>query len=180
MRPTLAILVAGLTSRHIGRTRRISVRSLPGALALSTVTPAVTCTVQAFMTGTCRASTASLQRLAVSRSHGSVAVAAVEPPGHGEMIWQAGRRRDAAFTSANLFWWYNMAASHDIGVTRGRSTADGETAGLLRQAARATDELTARFGPFPYFISGARRRRLRPRAGSPMPPCMSGARGRRH
>ena len=35
----------------------------------------------------------------------------------GEKIWEAGKRRDPAFTTANLFWWYNMGASHDFGVT---------------------------------------------------------------
>ena len=55
MRPTLAILVAGLTPRHIGPdTPHIGALARAGALRpLSTVTPAVTCTVQAtFMTGT--------------------------------------------------------------------------------------------------------------------------------
>jgi hypothetical protein len=121
MRPTLAILVAGLTSRHIGRdTPHIGALARSGASRpLATVTPAVTCTVQAtFMTGT------------LPREHGVVANGWLfrdlmevwlwrqsNRLVDGEMIWQAGRRRDAAFTTANLFWWYNMAASHDIGVT---------------------------------------------------------------
>ena len=29
----------------------------------------------------------------------------------GEKIWEAGKRRDPAFTCANMFWWYNMAAT---------------------------------------------------------------------
>ncbi len=121
MRPTIVILVVGLSPRHIGAaTPHIEAFARAGALRpLSTVLPAVTCTVQAsFMTGT------------LPRQHGIVAngwlfrdlmeiwlwrqsnrlVA-------GEKIWQAGRRRDAAFTTANLFWWYNMAADHDIGIT---------------------------------------------------------------
>ena len=35
----------------------------------------------------------------------------------GEKIWEAGKRRDPGFTCANMFWWYNMASSHDIGCT---------------------------------------------------------------
>jgi predicted AlkP superfamily pyrophosphatase or phosphodiesterase len=30
----------------------------------------------------------------------------------GERIWEAGKRRNSSFTTANLFWWYNMAATH--------------------------------------------------------------------
>src|SRR6202140_1260416 len=108
MRPTLAILVAGLTSRHIGSdTPHIGALARAGASrTLSTVTPAVTCTVQAtFMTG------------ALPRQHGIVAngwlfcdlmeiwlwrqsnrlVA-------GEKIWEEGRPREPAFTTANPFW----------------------------------------------------------------------------
>jgi predicted AlkP superfamily pyrophosphatase or phosphodiesterase len=157
MRPTLVILVAGLTSRHIGPdTPHIGALARAGALRpLSTVTPAVTCTVQAtFMTGT------------LPREHGVVANGwlfrdlmevwlwrqsnrLVE----GEMIWQAGRRRDAAFTTANLFWWYNMAASHDIGVTpRPIYRADGrKLPDCYTKPLELRDELTARFGPFPLF-----------------------------
>jgi predicted AlkP superfamily pyrophosphatase or phosphodiesterase len=157
MRRTLVILVAGLTSRHIGPdTPHINSIARAGALrTLATVTPAVTCTVQAtFMTGT------------LPRQQGIVANGwlfrdlmevwlwrqsnrLVE----GEKIWETGRRRDATFTAANLFWWYNMAASHDIGVTPrpiyrsdGRKLPDCYTKPLgLR------DELTERLGAFPLF-----------------------------
>jgi predicted AlkP superfamily pyrophosphatase or phosphodiesterase len=157
MRPALVIIVAGLASRHIGPdTPHIDAFARAGALrSLDTVTPAVTCTVQAtFMTGT------------LPREHGIVANGwlfhdlmevwlwrqsnrLVE----GEKIWDAGRRRDAAFTSANLFWWYNMAANHDIGVTPrpiyrsdGRKLPDCYTKPLdLR------DELAVQLGTFPLF-----------------------------
>src|ERR1700722_12406992 len=157
MRPTLAILVAGLTSRHIGRdTPHIGALARSGALRpLATVTPAVTCTVQAtFMTGT------------LPREHGVVANGwlfrdlmevwlwrqsnrLVE----GEKIWQTGRRRDAAFTTANLFWWYKMAASHDIGVTpRPIYRADGrKLPDCYTKPLALRDELTERLGPFPLF-----------------------------
>jgi predicted AlkP superfamily pyrophosphatase or phosphodiesterase len=157
MRPTLVILVAGLASRHIGSdTPHIDAFARAGASRpLDTVTPAVTCTVQAtFTTGT------------LPREHGIVANGwlfrdlmevwlwrqsnrLVE----GEKIWDAGRRRDAAFTAANLFWWYNMAAGHDIGVTPrpiyrsdGRKLPDCYTKPL-----ELRNELTARFGAFPLF-----------------------------
>ena len=71
----------------------------------------------------------------------------------GEKIWEAGKRRDPAFTCANMFWWYNMASSHDIGATPrpiykadGRKLPDCYTVpGDLR------NRLTDRLGPFPLF-----------------------------
>jgi predicted AlkP superfamily pyrophosphatase or phosphodiesterase len=157
MRPTVVILVVGLSPRHIGAdTPHIEAFARAGAQRpLSTVLPAVTCTVQAsFMTG------------ALPRQHGIVAngwlfrdlmeiwlwrqsnrlVA-------GEKIWQAGRRRDGAFTSANLFWWYNMAADHDIGVTpRPIYRADGrKLPDCYTKPLELRDELTERFGSFPLF-----------------------------
>lgn len=71
----------------------------------------------------------------------------------GERLWEAAKRREPRFTCANMFWWYNMYASTDIGVTpRPLYPADGRkipdcytTPGELR------NELTARFGRFPLF-----------------------------
>jgi predicted AlkP superfamily pyrophosphatase or phosphodiesterase len=157
MRPTLVILLVGLSPRHIGPdTPHIAALARGGAVRpLATVTPAVTCTVQAtFMTG------------ALPRQHGIVAngwlfrdlmevwlwrqsnrlVA-------GEKIWEEGRRRDPAFTTANLFWWYNMAATHDIGVTpRPIYRADGrKLPDCYTKPLALRDELTERLGPFPLF-----------------------------
>jgi hypothetical protein len=116
-----AMIVVGLTPRHLGTlTPRLSALAREGAMApLQTVTPAVTCSVQAsFMTGL------------TPREHGIVANGwlfrdlmevmlwrqsnrLVE----GEKLWEAAKRRDPAFTCANMFWWYNMASSHDFGAT---------------------------------------------------------------
>src|SRR5207247_554686 len=44
----------------------------------------------------------------------------------GEKIWDAARRRDPSFRCANLFWWYNMNTTADLGVTpRPTYLADG-------------------------------------------------------
>jgi predicted AlkP superfamily pyrophosphatase or phosphodiesterase len=157
MRPTLVILVAGLASRHIGPdTPHIAALASAGARRpLATVTPAVTCSVQAtFMTG------------ALPRDHGVVAngwlfrdlmeVWLWRQSNHlvaGEKIWETGRRRDPSFTTANLFWWYNMAASHDFGVTpRPIYRADGrKLPDCYTKPLQLRDELTARLGPFPLF-----------------------------
>ncbi len=157
MRPTLVLLVVGLTPRHLGpRTPRLSAFARAGAVRpMTTITPAVTCAVQAtFMTG------------ALPRDHGIVAngwlfrdlmevwlwrqsnrlVA-------GEKIWEAGKRRDPSFTTANLCWWFNMAATHDVGVTpRPIYKADGrKLPDCYTQPSELRDELTHELGPFPLF-----------------------------
>jgi predicted AlkP superfamily pyrophosphatase or phosphodiesterase len=157
MRPTLVLLVVGLTSRHLGaHAPRLSAFARAGALrTLTTVTPAVTCTVQAtFMTG------------ALPRDHGIVANGWLfrdlmevwlwrqsNRLVSGEKIWEAGKRRDASFTTANLFWWYNMAATHDIGVTpRPIYKSDGrKLPDCYAQPSELRDELTRELGPFPLF-----------------------------
>jgi predicted AlkP superfamily pyrophosphatase or phosphodiesterase len=121
LRSVLAMIVVGLTPRHLGAlTPRLSALAREGAMVpLQTVTPAVTCSVQAsFMNGL------------MPREHGIVANGwlfrdlmevmlwrqsnrLVE----GEKVWEAAKRRDPTFTCANMFWWYNMASSHDFGAT---------------------------------------------------------------
>ena len=157
MNPVIVLLVVGLTPAHLGpHTPRLSALARAGAVRpLATVTPAVTCTVQAtFMTGT------------LPREHGIVANGwlfrdlmevwlwrqsnrLVE----GEKVWEAGKRRDPKFTTANLFWWYNMGASHDIGVTpRPIYKSDGrKLQDCYTQPSEIRDELTQHLGTFPLF-----------------------------
>jgi predicted AlkP superfamily pyrophosphatase or phosphodiesterase len=157
MRPTLVLLAVGLTPRHLGpHTPNLARLAAAGGMRpLDTVTPAVTCSVQAtFTTGL------------MPRDHGIVAngwlfrdlmevffwrqssrlVA-------GEKVWEAGKRRDPAFTCANLFWWYNMAASFDVGATpRPIYKADGrKLPDCYTKPASLRDELTEKLGPFPLF-----------------------------
>ena len=151
------MIVVGLTPRHLGAlTPQLSALAREGAMMpLDTITPAVTCSVQAsFMTGL------------TPRDHGIVANGwlfrdlmevmlwrqsnrLVE----GEKIWEAGKRRDPAFTCANMFWWYNMASSHDFGATpRPIYKADGrKLPDCYTVPANLRDRLTARLGAFPLF-----------------------------
>jgi predicted AlkP superfamily pyrophosphatase or phosphodiesterase len=157
LKPLLAMIVVGLTQRHLGpRTPRLTALARNGAMTpLATVTPAVTCSVQAsFMTGL------------TPRDHGIVAngwlfrdlmeVMLWRQSNRlvaGEKIWEAGKERDAAFTCANMFWWYNMASSHDIGATpRPIYKADGrKLPDCYTVPASLRDRLTERLGPFPLF-----------------------------
>ena len=157
MRPTIVLLVVGLSPRHLGpHTPKLDALARAGAMRpLKTITPAVTCSVQAtFMTGS------------LPREHGIVGNGWLfrdlleiwlwrqsNRLVGGEKIWEAGKRRDPAFTTANLFWWYNMGASHDVGVTpRPIYKADGrKLPDCYAQPLELREELTAELGPFPLF-----------------------------
>jgi len=157
LKSVLAMIVVGLTPRHLGTlTPRLSALAREGAMMpLKAVTPAVTCSVQAsFMTGL------------TPREHGIVAngwlfrdqmeVMLWRQSNRlvgGEKIWEAGKRRDPAFTCANMFWWYNMASSHDFGATpRPIYKADGRKLPDCYTVPDALrDRLTERLGPFPLF-----------------------------
>jgi predicted AlkP superfamily pyrophosphatase or phosphodiesterase len=157
MRPTIVINVVGLTPRMIGPGTP-ALRALASAGAMRPLTasfPAVTCPVQTtYLTGV------------LPRDHGIVAngwyfrdlsevlfwrqsnrlVA-------GERVWDAARRRDPSFSCANMFWWYNMYSSADIGATpRPAYPADGRKIPDCYTAPPGLrDELTARLGVFPLF-----------------------------
>jgi predicted AlkP superfamily pyrophosphatase or phosphodiesterase len=157
MRPTIVILVVGLTPRHLGpHTPHMSALSRGGVVRpLTTVTPAVTCTVQAtFMTG------------ALPRDHGIVANGWLfrdlmeiwlwrqsNKLVSGDKIWDIAKRRDPAFTSANLFWWYNMAAGNDVGITpRPIYKSDGrKLPDCYTRPSELREELTHNLGTFPLF-----------------------------
>src|SRR3984957_4808174 len=157
LKSVLAMIVVGLTPRHLGPLMpRLSALAREGAMVpLHTVTPAVTCSVQAsFMTGL------------TPQNHGIVGNGWLFRDQMeimfwrqsnrlvgGEKIWEAGKRRNAAFTCANMFWWYNMASSHDIGATpRPIYKADGrKLPDCYTVPAGLRDQLTERLGPFPLF-----------------------------
>src|SRR6266404_3331865 len=71
----------------------------------------------------------------------------------GEKIWEAGKKRDPDFTCANMFWWYNMASSHDVGATpRPIYKADGrKLPDCYTVPADLRERLTERLGAFPLF-----------------------------
>jgi predicted AlkP superfamily pyrophosphatase or phosphodiesterase len=157
LKPVLAMIVVGLTPRHLGTlTPRLSALAREGGMArLDTVTPAVTCSVQAtFMTGTSPGDHGIVGNGWLFRDQMEVLLwRQSNRLVGGEKVWEAGKTRDANFTCANMFWWYNMASSHDWGATPrpiyksdGRKLPDCYTVpGPLRE------RLTERLGPFPLF-----------------------------
>ena len=71
----------------------------------------------------------------------------------GEQIWAAARKRDAGFTGAKLFWWFNMYSGADYAVTpRPLYPADGrKIPDIYTEPAALRDELNAALGQFPLF-----------------------------
>jgi predicted AlkP superfamily pyrophosphatase or phosphodiesterase len=158
VRPTLVLLVVGLTPRLLGagHTPNLAALARGGALRpLVTVVPAVTCTVQStLLTGL------------TPREHGIVAngwyfreLAEVwlwrqsNRLVAGEKVWEAAKRRDPSFTCAQMFWWYNMYSSADISATpRPMYAADGrKIPDHYADPPELHDELDRRLGPFPLF-----------------------------
>lgn len=157
MRDVVVIDVVGLAKRLVGactpHLKRLAARG--GARPLDTVTPAVTCPVQStFLTGL------------LPRDHGIVAngwyfrdlseVLLWRQSNRlvaGEKVWEAARRVEAAFTCANLFWWYNMYSTAEIGVTpRPMYPADGrKIPDCYAAPPELRRELTHLLGPFPLF-----------------------------
>jgi predicted AlkP superfamily pyrophosphatase or phosphodiesterase len=157
MTPTLVILVVGLTPRLVGaRTPRLAELAAAGGLRpLRTVTPAVTCAAQATLaTGETPAVHGAVANGWYFRDLNDVLLwRQPETLLTGEMIWDAGRRRDPAFTCAKMFWWYAMKSSADIAVTpRPMYPADGrKIPDHYAKPAELHDELDEKLGRFPLF-----------------------------
>jgi predicted AlkP superfamily pyrophosphatase or phosphodiesterase len=157
MKRVLVLNVVGLTLDLLGRDapHLTALARQGGVRPLTTVTPAVTCSVQAtFTTGL------------LPREHGIVAngwyfrdMAEVflwrqsNRLVEGEKIWDTARKLDPQFTCAKLFWWYNMHSSADYTVTpRPIYLADGrKLPDIYTQPWGLRDELNQQLGEFPLF-----------------------------
>lgn len=157
MRRTLVLDVVGLTGELLGEhtPHLAALAARGGRRALRTITPAVTCSVQStFTTGTLPRDHGCVANGWYFREHAQVWLwRQVNALVQGEKIWDAARARDARFTCAKLFWWFNMYAAVDWAVTPrpiyradGRKLPDVHThPGALRE------QLQARLGTFPLF-----------------------------
>jgi predicted AlkP superfamily pyrophosphatase or phosphodiesterase len=149
--------VVGLTHDMLGPdTPCISAVADRGfARPMGTVLPAVTCSAQAtLLTGK------------LPREHGIVGngwyfrdlaeVMFWRQSNHlmqGERLYEAARRRDPSYTTAKLFWWYNMYAPVEWSLTpRPSYPADGRKVfDSYSQPPELKDELQARLGVFPLL-----------------------------
>ncbi|HAU49234.1 MAG TPA: alkaline phosphatase family protein, partial [Planctomycetaceae bacterium] len=156
-KPLVVINVVGLTHGMLGRdTPHISALAAEGfARPLQTVFPAVTCSVQT-----------SLLTGSLPREHGIVGNGWYDRElaevffwrqsnrlVHGERLYDAARRIDPAYTTAKMFWWYNMYADVDYSVTpRPTYPADGRKIfDTYSQPPTLKDSLQRRLGCFPLL-----------------------------
>lgn len=155
VKPLVVIDVVGLTHDMLGPDTPYIKRLADDGFArpLGTVLPAVTCTAQStLLTGT------------LPRDHGIVAngwyfrdLSEVlfwrqsNRLVQGERLYQAGKKRDASYTTAKMFWWYNMYADVDWSMTpRPSYPADGRKIfDSYSQPENLRDELQSKLGVFP-------------------------------
>lgn len=155
--PLVVLNVVGLTPALLGtNTPHLSRLAEEGfAAPLVPVLPAVTCTAQAtLLTGV------------LPREHGIVAngwyfrdlaeIGFWKQSNHlvaGERIDTAARQRDPSYTTAKLFWWYNMYSGAEWSVTpRPSYPADGrKIPDAYSHPETLRDELQAELGTFPLF-----------------------------
>ncbi|WP_267242445.1 nucleotide pyrophosphatase/phosphodiesterase family protein [Streptomyces sp. PR69] len=154
--PLLVLDVVGLTPRLLRRMPRLQALARTGSHApVTTVLPAVTCTVQStFLTGALPAEHGivgngwyfrELGDILLWRQHNGLV--------GGDKIWDAARRAHPGYTVANICWWYAMGADTDITVTpRPVYYADGrKEPDCYTRPASLHGELTAKLGVFPLF-----------------------------
>lgn len=156
MQRTAVILVVGLSPRLLRFAPRLSAFAAERSIrALRPVLPALTCSVQSsILTGV------------EPREHGVVGngwynreLAEVQfwkqsnALVQSAKVWELARARDARFTCAQLFWWYNMYASVDYALTpRPMYPADGrKLPDVHSHPASLRDELQSELGQFPLF-----------------------------
>jgi len=157
MRKTVVLNVVGLTPALLGRhTPRLTKWSQRGAMTpIDTVTPAVTCSVQAtYLTGESPSRHGIVANGWCDRDTREVKFwrqsnRLIQAP----KVWERAKQIDPTFTCANLFWWFNMAASADVSVTpRPMYPADGrKIPDIYTRPADLRDDLQRALGQFPLF-----------------------------
>lgn len=157
IKPLVVINIVGLTKSLLGKhTPNINRLIEDGFIAdMQGVFPAVTCTAQASMlTGD------------LPSKHGIVAngwyyrdISEVffwrqsNRLIAGEKVWHAAKKQFPEFTTAQMFWWYNMYADVDWSVTpRPIYPADGrKIPGLYSSPPDLHEKLQEKLGDFPLF-----------------------------
>ena len=156
-KPLIVINVVGLTHEMLGPdTPNINALVVDGfACPMDTVLPAVTCSAQAtLLNGT------------LPNEHGIVAngwyfrelseVLLWRQSNRlvkGERVYDEGKRRDPKYTTAKMFWWYNMYADVEWSMTpRPGYPADGrKVMDSYSHPADLRDELQSKYGTFPLM-----------------------------
>ena len=157
MHKTVVLNVVGLTPKLVGE-HTPHLRAFRDAGGLATVDaalPAVTCTAQAdYLTGVRPSEHGVVANGWLDREMREVnfwrqADGLVQRP----RLWETAKGRDAAFTCANLFWWFAMYSQADFTVTpRPTYPADGRKVPDVWTSPPAMRErLQEELGRFPLF-----------------------------
>ncbi len=157
MNRTVLLNVVGLTPKMIGpHMPKLAAWAAGAAMArIKPAFPAVTCTAQSdYLTGTYPERHGVVGNGWYVREDAEVrfwkqSSRLVQAP----KVWDAARAIDSSFTCANLFWWFNMYSTVDIGVTpRPIYCADGrKLPDIHTTPASLRDELQSELGTFPLF-----------------------------
>ena len=156
MNPLLVLDVVGLTPALLRHAPRIAAVAKSGfSVPLRPVVPAVTCTAQSTMlTGLPPSGHGIVGNGWYDRERAEVGF--WKQSAHlvrGERVWDAAKRRDPTFTSANVCWWFAMYGSSDFTVTpRPAYPADGrKIPDCWTHPAGLRDRQQAELGTFPLF-----------------------------
>ena len=142
-----------MVGEHTPNLRKLVARG--GLRPLTTITPAVTCSVQGtLLTGELPSGHGAVANGWYDRQRAEIGF--WKQSNHllaGEKLWEAGRQFDASYTCAKMFWWYNMYSSANWSATpRPQYPADGrKIPDHYATPSALHDELDARFGQFPLF-----------------------------
>ena len=157
MHKTAVLNVVGLTPELVGEhTPHLrALRDAGGLAEVESALPAVTCTAQAdYLTGVRPSEHGVVANGWLYRDSAEIKVwqqtdALVQRP----RLWTTARRRDPAFTCANLFWWFAMYSPADITVTpRPMYPADGrKIPDVWTNPPGLRDSLQEELGRFPLF-----------------------------
>lgn len=156
MHRTVVLNVVGLTRDLLerGHTPRLSALLSQG-VPIHTVTPAVTCSVQAtYLTGKLPSEHGIVGNGWYFRDLGEVLFwRQSNTLIQGEKVWHAARSRDPGCTVANTFWWYAMNTDADITLTpRPLYLVDGrKLPDCYSQPPELRERFNREFGRFPLF-----------------------------
>ena len=155
--PLVVIDIVGLSHSMLGSDTPCLQQLAQAGFArpMSTVLPAVTCTAQS-----------SLLTGLPPSGHGAIANGwyfrdlsevwfwrQCNRLVQGEKLYETAKRRDPSYTTAKLFWWYNMYAPVDWSLTpRPSYPADGrKLPDTYSEPEGLRDELQQKLGQFPLF-----------------------------
>jgi predicted AlkP superfamily pyrophosphatase or phosphodiesterase len=155
--PLVVINVVGLTHSMLGpNTPHLQWLAREGfSRPLGTVFPAVTCTAQStILTGLTPSGHGAVANGWYFRDQSEVWFwRQCNRLVKGERIYEAARKRDPHYTTAKLFWWYNMYAPVEWSMTpRPSYPADGrKLADTYSEPEGLRDQLQKKLGVFPLF-----------------------------